>query len=94
MDTKALETAEKALKVAVNEYETLVAAATDTTNQIADAKAKALTAAAALKQMRKEAIGSDIGTMLGSISTRGRKAGSPNKAQSAPGATAGKKGKK
>ena len=85
MDTKALEKAEQAVTTAVAEYEKLVAAETDYKDKIATAKAKALAAAASLRQIRKEMVGSDITSLLGSISTRGRK---PGKAQGAPGGAA------
>ena len=87
MDTKALEKAEQAVTTAVAEYEKLVAAETDYKDKIATAKAKALEAAASLRQIRKEMVGSDITSLLGSISTRGRKPG----AKGAPGTVTGKK---
>lgn len=80
MDTKALQQAEEAVKVAVAEYEKLVAGKTNYDDKISIAKSRALAAAANLRQLRKEMIGSDIG--LGSISTRGRK---PKAAGAAPG---------
>lgn len=86
MDTKALEKAEQAVKTAVVEYDKLVAAETDYKDKIAAAKRKALEARTELIRLRKEAIGADIGSLMGSISTRGRKPGA-----SAPGDGSGKK---
>ena len=74
MDTKALQQAEEAVKVAVAEYEKLVAARTDYDSKIADAKTTALEAAKKLKELRKAAMG-DMSELLGSITLRGRPRG-------------------
>ncbi len=92
MDTKALQQAEEAVKVAVAEYEKLVAARTHYDEDIADAKETALEARKKLIALHKANLGEVASGLMGSISHRGR----PRR-QGAPGVTtidAGGSGKK
>ena len=73
MDTKALQQAEEAVKVAVAEYERLVAARTDYDTKIAELKEDAVNKAKYLKNLRKAAM-ADVSDLMGSISLRGRPA--------------------
>ena len=74
MDTKALQQAEEAVKVAVAEYERLVAARTDYDTKIAELKEDAVNKAKRLKDLRKAAISVNMSDLMGSISLRGRPA--------------------